>query len=82
MELESQTDCARDLDEISAQEKTFTAGLMELRALDPVLENFTEAGAMSELREKVEALQLRKTETERQMDAYREVLQRCVSVSI
>lgn len=82
MELESQTDCAQDLDEISAKEKTFTAGLMELRALDPVLGNFIEAGAMSELREKVEALQLRKTETERQMGAYREVLQRCVSVSI
>lgn len=82
MELESQTDCVWDLDEISAQEKTFTAGLMELRALEPVLGNFIEVGAMSELREKVEALQLRKTETERQMDACREVLQRCVLVSI
>lgn len=79
VELESQTDCARDLDEISAQEKTFTAGLMELRALDPVLVNVVESGAMSELRENAEALQLRKAEAEQQMEAFREALQRCVS---
>lgn len=78
VELESQTDCVRDLDEISAREETFTAGLMELRALDPLLANVVEPGAMSELRENAEALQLRKTEAERQMEAFREALQRCV----
>lgn len=78
VELESQADCVlRDLDEVSAEEeKTFAAGLMELRALDPVLANFVEPGAMSELRENAEALQLRKTEAERQMEAFREALQR------
>lgn len=81
VELESQTDCVRELDEISAQEKTFTAGLMELRALDAVLVNVIESGAMSELRENAEALQLRKAEAEQQMEAFREALQRCVSVS-
>lgn len=78
VELESQTDCVRDLDEISGREETFTAGLMELRALDPLLANVVEPGAMSELRENAEALQLQKTEAERQMEAFREALQRCV----
>lgn len=82
VELDSQTDCVRELDEISAREKTFTAGLMELRALDPVLVNVIESGAMSELRENVEVLQLKKAEAERQMEAFREALQRFVSVSM
>lgn len=80
VELDNQTDCVRYLEEISAQEKNFTAGVEELRSLDPLLEDFVEAGAMSELREKVEAIQLRKTEVKQQLDAYREVLQRCVLV--
>lgn len=79
VELENQTDCVRDLDEIAGQEKTFAAGLMELKALDPLLVNVVQSGAMSELRENVEALQLRKAEAEQQMEAFREALQRCVS---
>lgn len=75
VELENQTDCVQDLEEISAQEKNFTAGLEEMRTLDPLLEEFMEAGAMSE---KVEAMQLRNREVKQQLDAYREVLQRCV----
>lgn len=78
MELENQTDCVQDLEEISAQEKNFTAGLEDLGTLDPLLEDFMEARAMSELREKVEAMQLRNTEVKQQLDAYREELQRCV----
>lgn len=81
VELESQTDGVRELDEISAQETTFTAGLMELRALDPALVNVIEPGAMSELRQNLESLQLRKAEAVQQMEAFKEALQRCVSVS-
>lgn len=81
VERESQTDCVRDLDEVAAQEKAFAAGLMELRALDPVLVNVVQSGAMSELRENAEALQLRKAEAEQQMESFREALQRCASVS-
>ncbi|XP_071335456.1 nesprin-1 isoform X2 [Trachinotus anak] len=77
VELEDQSDCVRDLEEISAQEKSFTAGLEELRALDPLLGDFMESGVMSGLREKVETMQMRNTEVKHQLDAYREVLQRC-----
>lgn len=80
VELESQTDCVRELDEISAQAKTVTVALMELRALDPVLENVVEPGAMSELRENLESLQQRKVAAEQQMEAFREALHRWVSV--
>lgn len=80
VELENQTDCARDLEEISAKEKNFTAGFGELRTLDPLLDDFMEAVAMSELREKVEAMRLRNTEVRQQLDAYGDVLQRCVLV--
>ena len=80
VELENQTDCVRDLEEISVQEKNFTAGLDELRTWDPLSEDFMEVGAMSELREKVAAMQLRNTEVRQQLDAYRELLQRCVLV--
>lgn len=80
VDLENQTDCVCDLEDISAQEKNFTAGLEELRTLDPLLEDFIEAKAMGELREKVEAMQLRNTEGKQQLGAYREVLQRCVLV--
>lgn len=78
VELENQRDCARELEEISAREKNFTAGLEELSTLDLLLQKFIDAGAMSDLREKVDAMQLRKTKVEQQLDAYREVLQRCV----
>lgn len=78
VELENQADCVQELKEIRAQEKNFTAGLEELRTLDPLLEDLMEAGLMSELREKVEAMQLRNTEVKQQLDAYREALQRCV----
>uniref|UniRef100_A0A3B4YE87 Spectrin repeat containing nuclear envelope protein 1 n=1 Tax=Seriola lalandi dorsalis TaxID=1841481 RepID=A0A3B4YE87_SERLL len=80
VELENQADCVRDLEEISAQEESFTAGLEELRALDPLLVNFMEPGVMSGLREKVETVQMRNTEVKHQLDACREVLQRCIAL--
>lgn len=82
LELENHTECVQDLEEISAQEKNFTAGLEELKTLDPLLENIMKAGAMNELKENVEAMQLRNTEVKQQLDAYRKVLQRCVLVLI
>lgn len=78
MELEKQTDCVQDLEEISAQEESFTAGLEELRSLDPLLGEFMAAETVSELREKVEAMQNRKAEVKQQLDGCRDVLQRCV----
>lgn len=73
-----ETDCVQDLEEISAQEESFTAGLEELRSLDPLLGEFMPAETTSELRQKVEAMQNRKTEVKQQLDGYRDVLQRCV----
>lgn len=80
VELENQTDCVRDLEEISSQEKNFTADLVELRSLDPLMEEFMDAEAMCELRERVEAMQLRRMKVKQQLDAYTEVLKRCVLV--
>ncbi|XP_028253699.1 nesprin-1 [Parambassis ranga] len=77
VELENQADCTQDLDVISVQEKSSAAGLAELRTLDPLLVNFVEAGGMSGLREKVHAMQLRSADIKQQLDAYREVLERC-----
>lgn len=78
VELEDQTDCVQDLEEISAQENNFIAGLEELGTLNPLLEDLMEAGVTSDLRKKVEAMQLRNTKVKQQLDAHREVLQRCV----
>lgn len=78
VELESQTDCVEDLEDVLAQETHFTAGLEEQRSLNPLLRDFMEAGVMSELREKLDALQLRKAEFKQQLDVHRELLQRCV----
>ncbi|CAI5683845.1 unnamed protein product [Oreochromis niloticus] len=80
VELENQPDCAQDLEEILAQEKNFKAGLEEFRTLDPLLVDFLEAGVMSGLREKVNAMQLRSTEVKQQVDTYREVLERCAAL--
>ena len=80
VELEKQTDCIWDLEEMSAQEKNFTAGLEELRTWEPLLVNSVDTGEMSKLREKVEAMQLRKTEVKQQLEAYREVQQRYVLI--
>lgn len=80
VELQHHKDCVHELEEISAQEKNFTAGLEELRTLNPLLEDFMEAGAIGDLREKVEAMQQRNTEVNQQLGAYRGVLQRCVLV--
>ncbi|XP_028460256.1 nesprin-1 isoform X2 [Perca flavescens] len=80
VDLENQTDCVWDLENISAQEKNFTAGLEELRTLDPLLEDFIEARAMGELKEKVEAMLLRNTEGKQHLGAYREVLQSCAAL--
>ncbi|XP_027140369.1 nesprin-1 isoform X4 [Larimichthys crocea] len=80
VELEDQTDCVQDLEDISAQEKNFIAGLEELETLNPLLEDLMEAGVTSELRKKVEAMQLRNTEVKQQLDAHREVLQSCAAL--
>uniref|UniRef100_A0A3P8TBY5 Spectrin repeat containing nuclear envelope protein 1 n=1 Tax=Amphiprion percula TaxID=161767 RepID=A0A3P8TBY5_AMPPE len=80
VELENQTDCERDLEEFSAQQKISTAALEELRALDLLLVDFVEAGVMSVLREKTQAMQLKNTEVKQQVDAYREVLRRCTAL--
>lgn len=78
VELENLTGLMRDLEETSAQEKNFAAGLEEMRTLDSLLVDFLKAGVISELREKVQAVQLRSTEVKQQVDAYRGMLQRCV----
>ena len=78
VEMENRTNCVQDLEEISTQETSFKAGLEEQRTLDPLLVDFMEPGAMSGLREKVESAQLRYVEVKHQLDAYGEVLQRCV----
>lgn len=80
VELEIQTDCIRDLDGILSQEQSLTAALEELRTLDPLLEHFMEAGAMSKLREELKAMRLRDIEVKQQLEAYRELLQRCVFI--
>ncbi|XP_068610253.1 nesprin-1 [Brachionichthys hirsutus] len=78
--LENQADCVQDLQEISAQEKNFTAGLQEFRNVDPLLEDLMETGAMSEPRGNVDAMQLKNTELNQQLDAYRAVLQCCAAL--
>lgn len=78
VELENQTDCAEELEDVLAQETHFTAGLEEQRSLHPLLADFMDAGVMRELRESLDAMQLRKAEVKQQLDAYRERLQRCV----
>ncbi|XP_031731325.1 nesprin-1 isoform X8 [Anarrhichthys ocellatus] len=80
VDLENQTDCVWDVDDISAQEKNFTTGLEELRTLDPLLEDFMKTEAMGEFREKVEAMLLRNTEVKQQLDVYREMLQSCTAL--
>lgn len=78
VDLENQTGCMQDLEDISAQEKSCTTALEELRTLNSLLVDCVEPGVMSRLREKVETLQLRNTDIKQQLDAYGEVLQRCV----
>lgn len=80
VELENQTESVCELDEISAQEQTFAAGLEELRTLDPLLEHLVEPGVMMKLRENVEAMQLRSADIKQQLEAHRQILQRCVLV--
>lgn len=78
MDLENQTGCVWDVEDILTQEKNFTTGLAELRTLDPLLEDFIKTEAMGKFREKVGSMLLRNTEVKQQLDAYRETLQRCV----
>lgn len=78
VELENQTDCVEELEDVLAQETHFTAGLEEQRSLNPLLADFMEVGVMSELRENLEAMQLRKAEVKQQLAAHIELLQRCV----
>lgn len=78
VELENKTDYMQDLEEIADQEERFTTSLEELRTLNSLLVDFMEPGVMSGLREKVDTMQLRNTDVKQQLDAYREVLQRCV----
>lgn len=80
VELEKQTECVQELAEMTNQEQNFTAALEELKSLNPLLMNFMESGAMEELRQNVETMQLRKTDVKQQLDAHREVHQRCVSI--
>ncbi|CAB1447010.1 unnamed protein product, partial [Pleuronectes platessa] len=76
LELENHTDCVRDLEEISAEEKSFTVALEELRTLDPLLVDVTEPGVRCGEKD-AEKMQLKNTEVKHQLEAYREVLQRC-----
>lgn len=79
VELGNQTDCAEELEDVLAQETHFTAGLEEQRSLYPLLADFMDAGVMSKLRENLDAMQLRKADVKQQLDAYIELLQRCVT---
>lgn len=78
VDLENKRDCMQDLEDISAQEKSFTNALEELRTLNSLLVDFMEPGVMNKLREKAETIQLRNTDVKQELDAYRERLQRCV----
>lgn len=78
VELENQTHCAEELEDVLAHETHFTAGLEEQRSLNPLLADFMEAAVMSKLRENLDAMQLRKAEVKQQLEAYTELLQRCV----
>lgn len=78
VELENQTDCVEELEDVLAQETHFTAALEEQRSLNLLLADFMEAGVMSELRENLDAMQQRKAEVKQQLGAYIELLQRCV----
>lgn len=78
VELENQTDCVEDLEDVLAQETHFTAGLEEQRSLNPLLGDFMEAGAVSKLGEELDAMQLKKAEFKQQLHVYRELLQRFV----
>lgn len=80
VELEKQTECVQELAEMTNQEQNFTAALEELKSLNPLLMDFMESGAMEELRQNVETMQLRKTDVKQQLDAHREVQQRCVPI--
>lgn len=75
---ENLSDCMQDLEEVVAQEKNFTAGFEELKTLDPLLVDYIDAAVMSELREMIQSMQVKKTELKHEVDAYREVLQRYV----
>lgn len=75
---DNHSDCLLELDEILDQEKSFTAGLDQLKTLNLLLVDFMETEEMSNLRHKVETVRLRDTDVKQQLDAHREVLQRCV----
>lgn len=79
---ENHTDCMQDLEEVLAQEKNFTAGLEELKTLDPLLVDWMDAAVMSGFRKKVQTMQTMKSELKQQVDAYREVLQRFVLIQL
>lgn len=78
VELESLAESLQELDEICVLEKNFAVGLKELKALDPLLEDFVEEAGMSAFREGVQAMQKKQTEVKQQLDAFRRALQRCV----
>lgn len=82
VDLENQADCVWEVEDVSAWETNFTTGLEELSTLDPLLEDFVKEEAMGEFREKVKAMLLRNTEVKQQLDAYRQMLQRCVLLCI
>ncbi|XP_056150129.1 nesprin-1-like [Lampris incognitus] len=77
VELEDQMENLRELEEMLAQEQAIVAELEELETLKPLLEPFVQPRVMKGLRGKVEAIQLRKTAVQQQLDACGEVLQSC-----
>ncbi|XP_026197444.1 nesprin-1 isoform X3 [Anabas testudineus] len=80
VDLENLTDCMRDLEDLSAREKSFTTALDDLRTLNSLLVDFMEPGVMSGLKEKIETMQLRNMDVKQKLDAYREVLQRSAAL--
>ncbi|XP_061667964.1 nesprin-1 isoform X8 [Syngnathoides biaculeatus] len=76
VELQHHADCLRNLEEIDVQDKNLSALLEEMMTSEPP----AEAHVMSGLREELQACQLRGTEIRQQMEACREVHERCASL--
>ncbi|XP_061559702.1 nesprin-1 isoform X16 [Phycodurus eques] len=76
VELEHHADWVQNLEEINAQDKNLSAFVEEMMTMEPPVDTHV----MSELRGEVEASQLRGTEIRQQMEACREVHERCASL--
>ncbi|XP_027896443.1 nesprin-1 isoform X8 [Xiphophorus couchianus] len=77
VEIENRKDRMQNVEEILAQEKNFTTSAEEIRTLDPLLVDFVEAEELKQIRTKIQSMQQMKEEVTQQVEAYREVLQRC-----